>query len=182
MKYNLEEQLLNASLLCGLEPGGSSAYRLQLFFIANKELGSKSHQSDFQRAIQTGVDKKRYWTNYKGKGTGEYLITESGFNKAKQLFGEIKPLYPPIRGKDYHTEILGTINNLTLKIETIGSDKKSTKICINDKPITSAKEACRIIEKNLKTSLPTTGDSAVRVLCNFAIDNDFDLIWKGPTI
>jgi hypothetical protein len=59
-----------------MEPNGYPAYRLQLFFIANKELGSKSHQSDFQRALETGVDTKGFWGNFDHKGSGEYLITK----------------------------------------------------------------------------------------------------------
>ncbi len=32
------------------------------------------------------------------------------------------------------------------------------------------------------SSLSTVGDSAVRVLYNFAVDNDFDFIWKGSLL
>lgn len=182
MRYSLEEQLLHASLLCGLKPTGSPAYRLQLFFIANKELGSKSHQSDFQRAIETGVDKSRYWINFDGRGSGEYLFTELGYASAKRIFDEIKPIYHPVMGKDYHVLVKGIFNNLLIEIETKGNSKKSTTISINHKTINSAKEACKLIERNANICLPTTGESAVRVLYNFAIEHDFDLIWKGITI
>ena len=123
MRYSLEEQLLHASLLCGLKTTGSPAYRLQLFFIANKELGSKSHQSDFQRAIETGVDKSRYWINFDGRGSGEYLFTELGYAGAKKIFGKIKPIYHPVMGRDYHVLVKGIFNNLLIEIETKGNIK-----------------------------------------------------------
>jgi len=179
MIYSLEEQLLHSSLLCGLKPTGNPAYRLQLFFIANKDLASKSHQSDFQRAIETGVDKNKLWINYDKKGSGEYLFTESGYSRAKQIFGEVKPIYPPVNGKDYHILIRGELKNLFIEIETIGNSNNSTKVHINHQPIKTAKKVCKIIERNTKFPLKTTGESAVRVLYNFAIDHNFDLIWKG---
>lgn len=179
MNISIEEQLLNASLLCGLRPEQQPAYRLQLFFIANKDLSSKSHQSDFQRALETGVNEKRLWENYIEKGSGEYLITELGYNRAVSLFGKIEPIYLPVYGKDYHIEIVGKINNMKIKLETKGSGQRSTTVYINNKAVKSAKEACRIIEMNTKLYLPTKNESAVRVLYNMAIDYDFELIWRG---
>lgn len=178
MRSSLEEQLLHSSLLCGLKPAGNPAYRLQLFFIANKELGSKSHQSDFQKALQTGVV-NNYWIKYGERGSGDYLFTESGYNLAKQIYGVIIPIYPPASGNQYHTLIKGEINNLLIEIETIGHGKKSTTVFINHEPIKSSKEACKIIEQNSHIILPTTGESSARVLYNLAIYNEFELIWKG---
>jgi len=178
MTDSLEKQLLYSSLLCGLKPTGNPAYRLQLFFIANKDLGSKSHQSAFQRVIETGVY-KRLWINYGEKGSGEYLFTELGYKRAKQLCGDVKPIYPPVKGKDYHIFIKGEIKNLFIEIKTKGNSKNSTRVYINHKLIKTSKEACNIIERNTNIPLKTTDESAVRVLYNFAIDYNFDLIWKG---
>ena len=180
MILSIEQQLLKASLLCGLRPEQQPAYRLQLFFIANKDVDSKSHQSDFQRALETGVDQKRLWGNYVEKGSGEYLITELGYDRAVSLFGKIEPIYPPVYGKDYHIEMVGKINNMKIKLETKGSGKRSTTVYINNEAVKSAKETCKIIEMNSKLYLPTEGESAVRVLYNMAIDYDFELIWRGP--
>jgi hypothetical protein len=182
MHYPLEEQLLHASLLCGLKATGRPAYRLQLFFVANKEIGSKSHQSDFQRAIESGVDKSKYWMNYDERGSGEYVFTEAGYARAKKVFGEISPIYHPVTGKDYHVYIKGIYNDLLIELETKGNGKRSSTISINHKLISSAKEACKIIENASNVYLPTTGESAVRVLYNFAIDNNFELVWRGTRI
>ncbi len=182
MLYSLEDQLLHSSLLCGLKATGSPAYRLQLFFVANKELKSKSHQSDFQRAIESGVDKSKYWINYDQRGTGEYLFTESGYTRAKKIFGEVSPLYHPVSGKDYHVYIKGMYGDLLIEIETHGNSRKSSIISINRKVIGSATEACKIIERSTNVYLPTNGESAVRVLYNFAVDNNFALAWKGTKI
>ena len=54
----LEDQLLYASLVCGIAPGGDPAHRLQLYFCAIEEPYSKSHIDDFQRVLETGVDSK----------------------------------------------------------------------------------------------------------------------------
>lgn len=182
MPNSLEEILLKASLLCNLKPNKNPIYRLQLFFIANKDLGSKSHQSDFQRALETGVDSKGYWDNYGAKGSGEYIITDRGYNLAKDLFGSVIPIYIPVRAEDYKCEIIGNVNNISIKLETNGSNKRSTSVFINGKKCSSAKEACSIIEDNSDLILPTKGDSAVRVLYNMAIDNDFNLLWHGPIL
>ena len=179
MNLSLEEQLLKSSLLCGLKPTGNPAYRLQLFFIANKELRSKEHQEKFQALLYKGIDKHDYWINYDKRGSGEYLFTDVGYNRAKELFGKIVPIYQPVRGEDFHILIRGEINNLLIKIETIGNHGNSTKVFINDKHIQYANAACKIIEEKTNISLPTSFNSAVRVLYNFAIDYNFDLIWKG---
>lgn len=182
MKYSLEEHLLHSSLLCGLKPNNIPAYRLQLFFVANKDIGLISHQSDLQRALETGVDRSKLWENFENKGSGEYIITELGYNHAISLFGNIKPIYPPTQGKNYNVLIKGNINNLSIKIEIIGKGKKSTQVYINNQLIKNSKEACRRIEVSTHFTLKTEGDSAARVLYNFAIDNNFNLIWKGATI
>ena len=181
MSNSLENQLLKAALLCNMKPNKSAIYRLQLFFVANKNLKSKSHQSDFQKVLQTGV-KKGYWSNYGGKWSGEYVLTLKGYKIAKTLFSDIIPLYLSIRGSDYRIEIIGNINGMKIKLKTCGCGKSSTTVFIDESQCRSAKEACRIIENNSYLQLPTFRDSAVRVLYNMAIDNEFQLIWKGPTL
>jgi len=178
---SLEEQLLHASLLCGLKATGLPAYRLQLFFVGNKELRSKSHQSDFQRALETGVDRSRYWVSHEERGSGEYLFTEVGYAQAKEIFGAIRPKYHPVAGKDYHVYIKGRYGALLIELETRGNGKRSSTIAINHERIGSATEACRKIERATNVHLPARGESAVRVLYNFAVDNDFELVWKGTT-
>lgn len=175
MIYSIEEYLLHSSLLCGLRPNKNSAYRLQLFFIANKHLGLKSHQSDFQRSLETGVDKKQFWDNYSEKGSGEYTITQLGYNQAIKLFGNIKPIYSPTKGREYSIVIEGKLDGISIKIKTIGNGKRSTTVYINNQIMRNAIEACRRIESCTNYSLNTTGDSAVRVLYNFVIDHNFDL-------
>ena len=151
MINSLEDQLLYSSLLCSLKPDGNPAYRLQLFFVANKELKSKSHQSDFQRCIETSVNKNKYWINFDEKGSGDYLFTKLGYDIALKKYGDIKPIYPPVKGNDYHVILKGEIGNLLIEIETIGNKKNSSQVFINKKPIASAKEACDIIRTRTKS-------------------------------
>lgn len=173
MSDSIENQLLHASLLCGMVPKGKQAYRLQLFFVANRELGSKSHQSDFQRALETGVDSKGLWDNFGYRGNGEYVITELGYKTARLTYGEVNAKYQPVRADQFKCRAIGAINELHIEIRTVG---KTSEVFINDKKCRSAKEACRIIENGSNLHLPTAGESAVRVLYNMAVDQDFELI------
>jgi len=159
-----------------MKPSEGVAYRLQLFFVANTILESKSRQSDFQRALETGVDQSRYWENHGQRGSGNYILTKLGFNAAIQKFGNIEPIYLPTEKSDYHILIEGAIDDLSLRMETSGV---KTKVYINDEKINSAKVACKEIEQLIGISLPTSGESAVRVLYNFAVERGLSLTWKG---
>lgn len=173
MSDSIENQLLHASLLCGMAPNGKQAYRLQLFFVANRELGSKFHQSDFQRALETGVDTKGLWDNSGYRGSGEYVITELGYKTAKMIYGEVNAKYQPVRAPEFRCRATGVINELHIELRTVG---KTSEVFINNKKCRSAKEACQIIENGSNLHLPTSGESAVRVLYNMAVDQDFELI------
>ena len=167
---SLEEQLLKSSLLCGLKPKEKTVNRFKLFFVANKELGSKSHESDLQRALETGVD-NNIWENWPAKrpgikGSGEYRITRSGYEMAITQFPGISPKCFP---NCFSLE--GYIDGIKLLIAI--QDNKRT-IFVNDESC-SGKEACRyhldIPEETMKN------ESAVRIIYNLAIDNDFKLYW-----
>jgi hypothetical protein len=173
MRASIENQLLHASLLCGMVPNGKPAYRLQLCFVANRELGSKSRQSDFQRALETGVDSKGLWDNFGYRGSGEYVITDLGYKTAKVTCGEIKAEYQPVRADQFKCRAIGTINKLHIQILTFG---KKSEVFINDKECRPAQEACRIIENGTNLHFSTAGESAVRVLYNMAVDQGFELI------
>ena len=179
MNETLEEQLLHASLLCGMEPNGTPVCRRQLFFIANKDLKSKSHQSDFQRAINIGVSKglwRHFWID------GEYEITDLGYNIAKKRFGNIQPCYAPARASEYQCRLVGYIEHVKVEIETFGNVKKSTTVIIDGKPCKSAAEACQILENRTNISLPRKRESAPRVIYNMAIDFGFELYWEGKIL
>jgi len=168
--FSLEEQLLKSSLLCGLKPGEKTVNRFKLFFVVNKELVSKSHESDLQRALETGVD-KNVWENWPAKrpgirGSGEYRITRLGYEMAIARFPGISPKYFP---NCFSLE--GYIRGIKILIAI--QDNKRT-IFVNDEPCKGT-EACidhlGIPEENMKN------ESAVRIIYNLAIDNDFKLCW-----
>lgn len=175
---SLQEQLLKASLLCGLRPNEGVAHRLQLFFTANAILHSASKQSDFQRCLETGVDDFGYWENY-GKGSGNYVITESGYSAAVKRFGKVESVFPPTDGASIHFQIEGSIDDLSFRMETIG---KSSKVYLNGEPIRNAKLACAQLQQKKGISLPTSGESAPRILYNLAVERGFSLIWKGKSV
>ena len=170
-----EDQLLKSSLLCGMKPEQSPVYRLQLFFIANKDLGSRSHQSDLQRALETGVDARGFWRNYEVRGSGEYILTTLGYETAHTRFGEVSQRYVPTRASDFRCRISGVVEGVAVEIRFRGRTNPS--ISIDGSLAPSAKAACRAIENRAGLSLPTKGDSAVRVLYNMAVDYGFDFHW-----
>lgn len=172
---SLEVQLLHASLLCGMQPSGSPIYRLQLFFVANAILGSKSHQSDFQRSLETAVDEKGLFANFENRGSGEYVLTELGYNIALAQCGNVVAQFKPFRLSEFRANMSGNINGIRLEIRT-KADK--SYITLNGEAMRYATETCRRIESFTGNKLPTQGTSAVRVLQDFAIDHKFEITFK----
>lgn len=172
MSASIEQLLLHASLLCGLKPGGVAAYRLQLFLVANRDLGSSNHQSDFQRALETAVDNKRLFENHKYRGSGEYIITALGFDEARRQIGNIQPKYEPVLKADFRATMRGLVGGTNVEVHTFG---EKSIVYLDGEQMPSAKEACRHLEVSEHLLLPTQGDSAVRVLQNLAVDRSFEI-------
>ena len=172
MASSIEQQLLHAALLCGLKPQGGPAYRMQLFLVANRDLGSKSHQSDFQRAIETAVDIKGLFANYQNRGSGEYVITPLGFEVARSQLGSVEPKYEPVAKDEFRATMRGLIGSTLVEILTRGVN---STVRLAGEDVRSAKEACRCLEALAGLHLPTEGDSAVRVLQNMAVDRAFEI-------
>jgi hypothetical protein len=172
MSHSIEQYLLHAALRCGLVPGVDATYRLQLFLVANRDLGSKHHQNDFQRALETAVDAKGLFSNHEGKGSGEYALTTTGLQAALNHLGTVQAMYTPTPKESFKATMRGTVGKTAVKIVTRGT--KST-VFLGNEQIRSAKEACRRLEVSAGISLPTQGDSAVRVLQDLAIDRGFEI-------
>lgn len=175
MAASIEQHLLHAALLCDLRPGGAPAYRLQLFFIANRDLGSPSHQNDFQRALETAVDRKGFFANAEVRGSGEYVLTDTGFREAKALNGAIEARYCPTRKQNFRCTITGKIVGIHVDIRTRAGQ---SIVLFDGKRVPTAIEACRRLELRAGVHLPTAGDSAVRVLQDFALDRRFRIEFK----
>lgn len=172
MSASIEQQLLHAALLCGLKPSGRAAYRMQLFLVANRDLGSKNHQSDFQRSLETAVDKKGLFGNYEYRGSGEYFITARGFDEARTQIGNIQPKYEPMLRAEFQVTMRGLVGGILVEVLTRG---EKSVVCLDGEQMLSAKEACRRLEVLACLRLPTQGDSAVRVLQNLAVDRSFEI-------
>jgi hypothetical protein len=170
MADSLENQLLRSSMLCGMRPNGTPVYRLQLFFVANRDLESSSRLNDFQRALETGVDQKGFWSNYGEKGSGEYQITELGYERATAAFGVIEPNYQPVRKSKFRCVLTGSVGGVAVRISTVGD---TAKVSLDGKPTKSAVEACKRLSARTGQSLSTEGTSAVRVLYDLAIEHRF---------
>lgn len=175
MSSSIEQYLLHSALRCGLGPDGPAAYRQQLFFVANRDLGSHHHQNDFQRALETAVDKRGLFENHGGKGSGEYRLTREGYEAATACVGAVEAKYAPTSRDRFRVTLTGAVVGASVRIETRAV--KCT-VFIGGAAIRSAKEACRRIEVLANVSLPTDGDSAVRVLQDFAIDRLFEIEFR----
>lgn len=172
MPISIEQQLLHAALICGLVPGGAASYRLQLFLVANRDLGSTSHQNDFQRAIETAVDRRGFFENAGTRGSGEYVLTDAGFHEAKVITGTPQQRYRPIQKSEFRCTMSGKVARTIMEIRTRGA--KST-VYFNGARIHSAKEVCQRLESLAGLHLKTEGDSAVRVLQDLAVDRGFQI-------
>ena len=172
MSASIEQYLLHAALLCGLTPEGSAAYRLQLFLVANRDLRSPNHQNDFQRALETAVDKKGFFENHEYRGSGEYRITAKGYQAARLQIGSVEPKYEPTQKQEFRATMRGLVGAIHVEVLTRGT--KST-VHFSGEEMRSAKEACRRLEVSAGVHLPTQGDSAVRVLQDLAIDHRFEI-------
>ena len=175
MSAAIVDQLLHASLLCGLAPAGRPAYRLQLFTVANRDLRSPNHQSDFQRAIETGVDRDHYWENAGEKGSGEYVLSELGFAEARRRVGNVKAVYEPLSKLDFRCTLEGAIGRTSVELRC-RTGKWS--VSLDGRPVSTAAEACRLLSSKGAGSIRTEGNSAARVLYDLGIDNGFRIEFR----
>lgn len=173
MNYSLEDQLLHSSLLCGMKPGGNVAHRLQLIFVCNKDLESRNRQNDFQRALETAT-KKSLWENWPDKGSGEYRITQKGYERGLSLFGEVAARYSPAPKSRCNFTLEGHIGNVKVLLRTSGGE---ADVYLDGRLRDSAKEACRELERMAGIKILTAGGAATRDIYNLAIDKRFEMKW-----
>jgi hypothetical protein len=92
---SIENSLLLSALICGVSSEHPLIHRLQLFFCANFMIGKINTEEDFQRSIETEVDKQsltKYWVR---DSRGVYEFTGYGYDHARNLFPNIKPRFSP---------------------------------------------------------------------------------------
>jgi len=143
---------------------------MQLIFVANKELPSKTHQMAYQRALENGVEKFNYWDNYIVKRSGEYSFTSNGFNEAKKMFSNLISKYTPILKDGCNFELTGTIirDKVLIKVH-----RARTSIYINNISVSPASEVCK------KFGITPTKGIETAQIYDFAIDNNFEMKWLG---
>ena len=168
----LEDQMLWASRFCGMTPHGEPAHRYQLFFVANRYLGSKSHIDDFQKVLETGVDQKGLWDNHSRKRSGEYVITERGNQSTQKLVDFIDPLYSPAKGNQFECRLTGPIDSMDVEIRTTG---KRCKIYLDGQHFRYINRACEWF--NAFTGTRLLPSSGFKAFYNMATDQNFDMEW-----
>lgn len=165
---SIDESLLLSALICGVSPKNTLIHRLQLFFCANFVIGKFNAEEDFQRCIETEVDKQnspKYWTRF---SRGVYELTNQGYNYSKILFPNIETQFSPADDiEKVRYKLSGRYNNENILFERFG---KSVAVTIGIKYFTNKKDAC------LYLGLPTEGRSGSRILYNLAVRNQFEVV------
>jgi hypothetical protein len=162
---SIADSLLFSALLCGVTPDSPHIHRLQLFFCANFIVGKDNAEEDFQRSIETEVDRPgsaSYWLRTE---RGVYALTPHGYNRAKCCFPNVSRLFTPANNIDKVKYTLsGRYNSEDLILERRGNQFTAT---IGNRHFTNTKEACNYL------GFGTEGRSAPRVLYNLAISRKF---------
>ena len=163
---SLEESLLLSALICGITPESPIIHRLQLFFCANFIVGKDNAEEDFQRCIETEVNRNsatKYWLR---ADRAIYELTPYGYSQTKQLFPNVSPQFSPANDIDkVKYKLSGRYNNEDLLLERRGRRFIAT---IGNKYFTNIKDACRHL------GFSTEDRSAPRILYNLAIRNKFE--------
>ena len=162
---SIEDSLLFAALLCGVTPDSPHIHRLQLFFCANFIVGKNNAEEDFQRSIETEVDRPgaaKYWLR---ADRGVYKLTPHGYSRAMNRFQNVSPVFIPADSIDKVKYTLsGRYNSEDMRLERRGNQFTAT---IGDRRFRNSKEACKYL------GFGTEDRSAPRVLYNLSVSLKF---------
>ncbi len=163
---SLDDTLLLSALVCGVSPESPIIHRLQLFFCANFIIGKDNAEEDFQRCIETEVNRNSSTKCWVRGDRAIYELTPFGYERAKKLFPNINPQFSPANEIDkVKYKLSGRYNNEALLIERRG--RRFTAI-IGNRLFTNNKKACRYL------GFDTENRSAARILYNLAVKNNFE--------
>jgi hypothetical protein len=163
---SLDDALLLSALVCGVTPESSRIHRFQLFFCANFIVGKDNAEEDFQRCIETEVNRNSATKCWVRADRAIYELTPFGYNRAKQLFPNISPQFSPAKDIDkVKYKLSGRYNNEAMLFERHG--RRFTAI-IGGRLFTNNNDACKYL------GFDTEDRSAARILYNLAIRNKFE--------
>jgi hypothetical protein len=173
------EELLLASLVCGLTPDEAPAHRLHIFFAANHDLGFGTHRNTYQRVIETGVDELGYWVNSPTpglKGSGEYRITQSGHQLATREFGTaVTARYTPTATVACRFSMEGMVGRNRL---VITSRSAQTTVSVDGSRLTCKEAYLRITQENANVERQAVRNAAIH-LYDLGVDHGFAMRWEG---
>jgi hypothetical protein len=165
---SIEHSLLLSALLCGVTPDRPRIHRWQLFFCANFIVEKDNAEEDFQRAIETAIDRPgtaKYWIR---ADRAVYELTPHGYNRAKNGFPNVSPLFTPADSIDkVNYTLSGRYNNEDLLLVRRGNQFTAT---IGNRRFRNTKEACEYL------GFCTKGRSAPRILYNLAVKRKFKMV------
>ncbi|MCX5827943.1 MAG: hypothetical protein NTV58_08075 [Deltaproteobacteria bacterium] len=163
---SLDDTLLLSALLCGVTPESPIIHRFQLFFCANFIVGKDNAEEDFQRCIETEVNRNSSTKCWVRADRAIYELTPFGYNRAKQLFPNISSQLSPANDiTKVKYKLSGRYNNEAVLFERRG--RRFTAI-IGDRLFANNNDACRYL------GFDTKDRSAARILYNLASRNKFE--------
>lgn len=113
-----KNELLFAALRCGMWPLKDPIHRMLLFFVANAEFKSKAHFMTYQKTIETGV-LNGVWQNHIKRGSGEYVLTEIGYQMAKDRFGIILPGFRAATAYQFEIGLGGMVSKIDVQLRRV---------------------------------------------------------------
>lgn len=162
---SLEDSLLLSALLCGVSPESPRIHRLQLFFSANFIVGKNSAEEDYQRCIETEVNKTSGNKLWNRSDRAIYELTPYGYSRARRLFPEAHPQFSPAAAiENVRYKLIGSYNNENIILERHG---RKVKARIGNENFSKMEDACRYL------GFDTEDRSAARILYNLAVRNKF---------
>ncbi len=173
----MTEDLLRASLMCGLRTNGPAVHQMQLFYCVWRLIGRVTSIEALQRCIETGVNDHRHWIRPGPKKEGLYAITASGQRVARAKYptqAVVLPASPP-REASFIMESRN-FSHAAIHIRNTGG-KFHYRF---DEVKVTGKRAAELMHQWTRGQLPRAGSAATRKVFNYGLDQGWHLQWDHP--
>ena len=168
MRISRQDELLYASLLCGMWPGGDPVHRRLLFFVANVEFGTGVHVQSYQKTLENGVT-MGLWDNRKPKGV--YVVTEYGHQQALNKWGTRIPKYMPTVSDRFQVCLEGIISGIKI---TLWSSGRLSRVFLDGVEFRPMMTACEKLEREAGVHLYMSS-GIFSALYDMGLDHNFQM-------
>lgn len=173
---SLQEDLLLAARLCGMEPGGKSCHRYQLFFIVHHDIGSRSAINDLQRALETAAGTARLFEN---PSKGRYALTPAGHDAALRVAARRSmsaARYTVAGDGECSFLVRGNVGGLSVELGNVDG----TYTCRVNGSALPGPRVAQLIAEHGGEDVRRPNESIPRELHNLAVRSGWELVWQGP--